>query len=394
MNNEEASPHEQNKMVSPPTTDLSLPDDILLSFLSRVSRLYYPTFSLVSKSFRTLIASPELYQTRSFLNRTESCLYVCLRSLTDSNLRWFTLCRVPDRKLTNFSGGHLLVPVSSSHAPPPPAHWSSVVTVDSNIYAIGGPINDAPSSRVSFLDCRSDTWRMAPPMRVARNYPTASVLDGKIYVAGGCEDCDSLNCIEVFDPNTQSWESEASHGTGGCERLVYKGIGIEGKFHLLGGASHVAYDPREGRWDSVGTEMDIGRAWVSYCVIKNILLYYHERDREFKWYDYKGRFWRKLMGLERLVKFLCYSRVSLADYGGKMAVLWDTFVPGSGSKNKMIWCAEVSLESHDVYDIFGEIEWFDVVLRVSKALPVYVSPDSSSSQMLVRGAESHPTMVL
>ncbi|XP_022543769.2 F-box/kelch-repeat protein At4g39580-like [Brassica napus] len=366
MNNDEAPPHEQNKMVSPPTTtSLSLPNDILLSFLSRVSRLYYPTFSLVSKSFRSLIASAELYQTRSFLHRTESCLYVCLRSLTDSNLRWFTLCRVPDRKLTNFSGGHLLVPVSSRHAPPPPAHWSSVVTVDSNIYAIGGPINDAPSSRVSFLDCRSDTWRMAPPMRVARNYPTASVLDGKIYVAGGCEDCDSLNCIEVFDPNTQSWESVASHGR--CERLAYKSVGIEGKFHLLGGASHVAYNYREGRWDSMGTEMDMGRAWVSYCVIKNILLYYHERDREFKWYDYKGRFWRKLMGLERLVKFLCYSRVSLADYGGKMAVLWDTFVPGSGSKNKMIWCAEVSLGSHEVYDICGEIEWFDVVLRVSKS---------------------------
>lgn len=202
-------------------------------------------------------------------------------------------------------------------------------------------------------------------MRVARSYPTASVLDGRIYVAGGCEDCDSLTCIEVFDPNTQRWESVASHGR--CERLVYKSVGIEGKFHLLGGGSHVAYNAREGRWDLVGREMDMGRAWVSYCVVKNVLVYYHERDREFKWYDYKGRFWRKLMGLERLVKFLCYSRVHLADYGGKMAVLWDTFVPGSGSKNKMIWCAEVNLESHDVYDVCGEIVWFDVVLRVSKS---------------------------
>ncbi|CAH8304338.1 unnamed protein product [Eruca vesicaria subsp. sativa] len=203
-NNEEATPHEQNnKMVSPTTTSLSLPDDILISFLSRVSRLYYPTFSLVSKSFRSLIASPELYQTRSFLNRTESCLYVCLRSLNDSKLRWFTLCRVPDRKLTNFS---------------------------------------------------------------------------------------------------------------------------------------------EGRWESmIGTEMDMGRAWVSYCVVKNVLVYYHERDSEFK------------------------CRVNLADYGGKMVVLWDTFVPGSGSKNKMIWCAEVGLENHEIYDVCGEIEWFDVVLRVSKS---------------------------
>ncbi|VVB09754.1 unnamed protein product [Arabis nemorensis] len=368
MNDDDAALEEKKTLplVLSPTTNLSLPDDILLSSLSRISRLYYPTFSLVSKSFRSLVTSPELYQTRSVLGRTESCLYVCLRSLTDSNLRWFTLSRVPNRKLTNFSGGHLLVPILSRHAPP--AHWSSVVAVDSNIYAIGGPINDAPSSSVSFLDCQCDSWRIAPPMRVARNYPTASVLDGKIYVAGGCEDCDSLNCIEVFDPKIQTWESVASPGTERCERLVYKSVGIEGKFHLFGGAGHVAYDPKDGKWDSIGMDMDMGQAWVSYCVIKNIVFYYHDRDREFKWYDYEARLWRKLMGLERLIKFLCYSRVNLADYGGKMAVLWDTFVPSSGSKNKMIWCVEITLERHnDSNEICGKIEWFDVVLRVSKS---------------------------
>ncbi|CAN8328693.1 unnamed protein product [Cochlearia groenlandica] len=374
MNGVEEPPLElkDTLQLSPsPIPNPSLPDDLLITFLSRVSRLYYPTFSLVSNSLRSLVASPDLYQTCSILGRTESCLYVSLRLLTDSNLRWFTLCHVPDRKLTNFSGGHLLVPILSPQAPPPPpAHWSSVITVDSNIYAIGGPINDEPSSSVSFLDCHCDTWRIAPSMQVARSYPTTSVLDGKIYVAGGCQDCSSLNCIEVFDPNTQTWEAIASPGTERCDKLVYKSVGIEGKFHLFGGAGHVAYDPKEGRWDSIGMNIDVGRAWVSYCVIKNILFYYNDRDREFKWYDYEGRFWRKLMGLERLVKFLCYSRVNLADYGGKMVVIWDTFVPSSGSKNKMIWCAEITLEKDDIYDICGKIEWFDVVLRVPKSYEV------------------------
>uniref|UniRef100_A0A1J3C709 F-box/kelch-repeat protein n=1 Tax=Noccaea caerulescens TaxID=107243 RepID=A0A1J3C709_NOCCA len=371
MNDEEESPLETRKtapLVPSPTTNLSLPNDILISFLSRISRLYYPTFSLVSKSFRSLVASPELYQTRSALGRRESCLYVCLRSLTDSNLRWFTLCRVPDRKLTNFSGGHLLVPISSSHSPPP-AHWSSVVAVDSNIYAIGagGPINDAPSSTVSFLDCQSDTWRSAPPMRVARNYPTVSVLDGKIYVAGGCEDCKLLSCVEVFDPLTQKWEFVASPGTERCERLVYKSVGIEGKFHLFGGASNVAHNPKEGGWGLIGVDMDMGRAWVPYCVVNNVLFYYHDKYREFRWYDYNGRVWRKVLGLERLIKFHCYSRVNLAEYGGKMAVLWDTFVRASGSKKKMIWCAEITLERHGVDDICGKVECFDVVSRVSRS---------------------------
>ncbi|EOA31880.1 hypothetical protein CARUB_v10015107mg [Capsella rubella] len=58
----------------------SLPDDLLLSIVARVSRLYYPTLSLVSKSFRSL-------KTRSLLGHTESCLYVCLRCYPDYS-RW------------------------------------------------------------------------------------------------------------------------------------------------------------------------------------------------------------------------------------------------------------------------------------------------------------------
>ncbi|CAN8307929.1 unnamed protein product [Cochlearia groenlandica] len=292
MNGEVKPPHElKNTLQLSPLliSNPSLPDDILISLLSRVSRLYYQTFSL-------------------------SCLYVSLRLLTDSNLCWFTLCRVPDRKLTNFSCGHLLVPILSPQAPPP-AYLSSVIAVDSNIY------NDELSSSVFFLDCHCDTWRIAPSMQVARSYPTTSVLDGKIYVAGGCEYCNSLNCIEVFDPKTQLWEAIASPGTERCDKLEYKSVGIEGKFHLFGGAGHMAYDPKEGRWDSIGMDIDVGRAWVSYTVVINILFYYNDRDREFKWYDYKGRFWRKLMCLERLVKFLCYSRVNLSDYVGKIVVM-------------------------------------------------------------------------
>ncbi|WZZ02443.1 hypothetical protein YC2023_074771 [Brassica napus] len=351
------------KKKKPPlvTPNPSLPDDLLLSCFARVSRLYYPTLSLVSKTFQSLLASPELYKTRSSIGRTESCLYVCLKSHPDPIPRWYT----------KKSSGYVLAKIPTSHSGP--VHWSGLATVGSDIYNIGGPINDDkdPSSRVLIMDSRSNRWREGPSMLVKRRYPVTSVFDGKIYVAGGCKDCSSSSeWMEVFDPKKQTWELVSSPGTEICGcNYVSKSAGFDGKVYIFGRGNGLAYKPREGegRWDSMGTEMDMGRAWVSYCVIKNILLYYHERDREFKWYDYKGRFWRKLMGLERLVKFLCYSRVNLADYGGKMAVLWDTFVPGSGSKNKMIWCAEVSLESHEVYDICGEIEWFDVVLRVSKS---------------------------
>uniref|UniRef100_A0A1J3GYH9 Putative F-box/kelch-repeat protein n=2 Tax=Noccaea caerulescens TaxID=107243 RepID=A0A1J3GYH9_NOCCA len=66
----------------------SLSDDLLLTCFALISRLYYPTLSLVCKRFRSLIASPELYETRSLLGRTESCLYVCLRFPPDTKTRW------------------------------------------------------------------------------------------------------------------------------------------------------------------------------------------------------------------------------------------------------------------------------------------------------------------
>ncbi|CAN6838217.1 unnamed protein product [Brassica oleracea] len=187
------------------TANLSLPHDLLLNCIGRLSRLYYPTLSLVCKSYRSLIASPELYKTRSLLNRTESCLYVCLQLSPDSNPRWFTLSRRPNRTLARNKklSDYLLVPVTSPHVT---SVRSSSVAVGSDIYEIGGLINGVPSSSVSVLDCRSNSWHQAPNMQVGRSFPSANVIDGKILVKGGLElkDVNSSKWVEVFDPNTQN----------------------------------------------------------------------------------------------------------------------------------------------------------------------------------------------
>lgn len=91
----------KRKKKEPPqlTSNPSLPYDLLLSCIAPVSRLYYPTLSLVSKSLRSLIASPELYEARSRLSHTESCLYVSIESSCVSGLTWYTLCRKPNKAL-------------------------------------------------------------------------------------------------------------------------------------------------------------------------------------------------------------------------------------------------------------------------------------------------------
>ncbi|CAF2105017.1 BnaCnng54210D [Brassica napus] len=54
----------------------SLPEDFLIECIARVSKDEYLTLSLVSKLFRSIVASPQLYARRSSLGRTETCIYM------------------------------------------------------------------------------------------------------------------------------------------------------------------------------------------------------------------------------------------------------------------------------------------------------------------------------
>ncbi|CAL9242750.1 unnamed protein product [Arabidopsis halleri] len=351
------------------TPNPSLPDDLLLTCFARVSRLYYPTLSLVSKSCRSLVTSPELYKTRSLLNRSERCLYVYLEFPPYPNPRWFILCRKPNQTLTNIpkkknkkSCGYVLVPVPVPISPS--AHCDGLVAVGSNIYAIGGSVHKEFSSGVSILDCRSHTWHEAPSMRMERNYPTANVVDGKIYVAGGLEDFDSSKWMEVFDPKIQTWEFVLSPPTL-MERDIYKSLVIDREIYLLG-VTGVAYKPKEDRWRYEGNVLLV---WGdSHCVVDNVLYRYCDLGG-ISWYDSESEIvpWMKLKGLEGLPKFARYSTVKLVEYGGKMAVFWDKNLPSSGNKSRSIWCAVISLERcNNSREIWGKVESLDAVLTVPR----------------------------
>ncbi|CAH2052944.1 unnamed protein product [Thlaspi arvense] len=60
------------------------------------------------------------------------------------------------------------------------------------------------------------------------------------------------------------------------------------------------------------------------------------------WYDTEESEWNELEGFVGLPQ-LSPDSVRLADYGGKMVVLWIKYLPSSDER--MIWCAEITLES-------------------------------------------------
>ncbi|KAL9302881.1 putative F-box domain, kelch-type beta propeller, F-box-like domain superfamily [Arabidopsis thaliana] len=135
-----------------PKSFLSLPNDVVLNCLSRVSRTHDPILSLVSKSFRSLVASPDLEAARFRFLNTERCLY---------------------------------------------------------IYMLGGFDAKGKSSRRAYvLDCKSHQWRRLPKMLIARKGAAANVIDGKIYVYVGFSSVynNGVNGGEIYDPKTQTWE--------------------------------------------------------------------------------------------------------------------------------------------------------------------------------------------
>ncbi|ESQ47496.1 hypothetical protein EUTSA_v10021944mg [Eutrema salsugineum] len=348
----------QKKEVTPqPTSNPSLPDDLLMSCLARVSRSYYRILSLVSKSFGSL-------------GHTESCLYVCLTSYSDTH--WFTLCWKPDQTImTNDtsmkkkkSSGYYLARVPIPHSPR--AYFPSLVAVGSDIYNIGSNSRyDLTSSSVSVMDCRSHKWHEAPSMRVGLASLSASFIDGKIYVAGSSGIYAKKNSFEVFDTKTKTWDPEPpiSCSMTECSFSHSRSSCIDGKFHVVAADKNaVAYNSKEGRWDQVERRMCHYMFLRCYCEIENVL--YSAFKSAIRWYDTNAKEWRDLMGLVGLPKLPpCYF-VRLADYGGKLAVLWEEDIPSSGEK--MIWSAEIMLERRKNHIIWGKVEWYDYVLTVPK----------------------------
>ncbi|XP_010490769.1 PREDICTED: F-box/kelch-repeat protein At5g03020-like [Camelina sativa] len=180
-----------------PTSFSSLPDDVALNCLARISRFHYPTLSLVSKGFRSLLASPDLEATRSFIGNPENHLCVCLKLNNNPNLCWFTVSPIPKQRLK---------PIPSYPQQQRYPQSPTVVSTGSEIYVIGGFVNGKRSRRVFVFDCRSHQWRRIRNMHLPRAAAAADVNEdnGKIHVMGGCR---FKECEEVYDPKTNTWES-------------------------------------------------------------------------------------------------------------------------------------------------------------------------------------------
>ncbi|CAH8269852.1 unnamed protein product [Arabidopsis lyrata] len=329
----------------PPTSFSSLPYDLVLNCLARVSRTRYPTLSLVSKGFRSLIASPELEATRFSMGKTEDCIFVCLNlNQNNPNPNLFTLSPIPKQQE--------LLPIPWFPYDQHPK-YPTILAIGAEIYIIGGFLKRTRSKRVLILDCLSHQWRRLPKMRLSRASAAADVIDGKIYVIGGTRSKNIENWGEVFDPKTQTWEPILPTT---LDLTVQKSV-VPGRL-VMGGKVYAMDDLFQLRLLNDVFLVEIENVLCQISLAYGYLL----------WRDPKadGSEWSDVLGLT-LEELSPYQPYCVENSGGerRVKVWWESVVNRRQGRrrrrtnefNTEIWCAEVSFERRGLGELWGFVEW-------------------------------------
>jgi N-acetylneuraminic acid mutarotase len=143
---------------------------------------------------------------------------------------------------------------------PPARALSGTAVVDGSIYVIGGVTggNNRPLSAVEAYDPATDKWTKKADMPTARYFPAACVVDGRIYVFCGNTKWSSgdgiVPTVEFYDPATDTW-TQASDMPGA--RSHHAASVVDGKMYIIGGCDWPeafmspvvdVYDPATDTW--------------------------------------------------------------------------------------------------------------------------------------------------
>ncbi|EFH67916.1 hypothetical protein ARALYDRAFT_337325 [Arabidopsis lyrata subsp. lyrata] len=280
-----------------PTTFSSLPYDLALNCLARVSRFYQ-----WSPRFRSLMASPDLEATRTCMGITENYLVVCLdRGKHKDSCRWFTLAPIHKQEK--------LLPIPSFPYLNP--KYSTVVSMGSEIYIIGGSMSDNIDDWGEVYDPKAQTWE--PVLPTTQDLTSQmSLVPGNNLVMGG----------RVYSMNAHY-------------RLSF----IEKKFVI--------------KIDNMP------------CIIRF-------QFGKFLWCDLKESWrWTMVKGLQGLPNFE-YIIPCSDGRGRSVTVWWKTKVYPSEGPNWFrvaitnIWCAEISFKRRCSGMLWGFVEWSKIVFTLDQ----------------------------
>ncbi|KAJ4884186.1 F-box/kelch-repeat protein [Raphanus sativus] len=331
----------QSSSSSPVT---SLPEEVVVDILARVPRRDYPRVSLVSKYFRSLVSSSEIYARRSSLGCTEHFLYVFLFDWDDRVNRLYTF-----RWKGNGNSSRLVLIPGLPDMP----RDGSFVAVGSRIYVLSGRM----TSSAFFIDCASShTVQHLPRMPFPMSDIVADVIGGRIYVFGyHGTDQKYSHAMLVFNTETQMWEDGM---TKPGDVYAYRSLVVmAGKMYMTEFQNSYVYDPKESKWET--DEKLSSKFWDhKACVVDDVLYFYDWSDKELRGYDLEHKCWGVVNGLDDFLAEMrrvgCYL-TRTGSYAGKLVLFSHRY-----EINGEICCAEILLERRNGGQIWGKVDqWCD-----------------------------------
>ncbi|XP_024009084.1 putative F-box/kelch-repeat protein At2g29810 [Eutrema salsugineum] len=348
-------PQEEEVQHNLPTSFAEIPNDIIETCIAtRVRRCHYPELSRTSRFFHGLMKETRLYEKRSSLGLAESVLYALIRSPPHDPPSWYIL--------HGNNNSRRLCRINLDRAMP---LGCAVVTIGPEIYVIGGSVGqNMRTSGVFLIDCRFHRSCSLPSMRMDRYGAAAGVIDGKIYVIGGCEDRPlPYDCVEVFDVKTQVWEMCGLNLASETKFVAY--VVMEEKIYVLDAQKCFAFEPRERKWQHW-----LKRPWYRPCCVVDDLLYtirVRGLDGLPILYDPKKKSWRPAGAVDGL-PCLVYNESEMANLGGKLVILGtseqDLWIEAEKEavKEAHLWCVEIALERREDGEVWGNVESATLVL--------------------------------
>uniref|UniRef100_M4CYX8 FKB95-like N-terminal Kelch domain-containing protein n=1 Tax=Brassica campestris TaxID=3711 RepID=M4CYX8_BRACM len=291
----------------------------------------------------------------SFLSLPDVIILHCLARISKS----FPTVLVPRGSSSGCNPRRRKLHLCSSYAPRVPL---LVLAVGSDVYALRQGYR--PSQAMFVRNRENILWSNAPNMTVARVNPAACVLDGKIYVVGGCGEAAAKSCWgEVFDTKTRTWETLPDPGDElRFSSMIKKLEIIRGKVYVTSneGEGDSVYDPKTRTWKAIGKRLEgDSRCWVGS-------LHYSCRRESCMWYDKECKEWKHVKGLSSFNKSCRRGGlIETVQFCPKLLILWDKFAPLRGDcEEKTICCALVAFEKRKNGHVWGKVEWSSPVLTV------------------------------
>ncbi|XP_067000463.1 kelch-like protein 5 isoform X2 [Anabrus simplex] len=183
-----------------------------------------------------------------------------------------------------------LLPAMSTHR-----HGLGVGVLEGPLYAVGGHDGWSYLNTVERWDPQARQWSYVAPMASQRSTVGVAVLNGKLYAVGGRDGGSCLRSVECYDPHTNKWMPCAPM----AKRRGGVGVGVvNGYLYALGGHDAPAsnpsaarfdcverYDPKTDTWTIVAS-MSTGRDAIGVCLLG---------DRLFAVGGYDGQHYLKLV---------------------------------------------------------------------------------------------------